>query len=90
MQEKKIPHVFDIVISGDGTDILPKILKIARSEKIKNHTLQDVEKYRYTLKSAHGYFEAGYLDENNEIQYIYPEKYIPIDTTDFPSPYVAR
>lgn len=73
MKEEKIPKVFDAICSGDGEEILYQIGN-GVNQCLKNDKPLD-NLYHYDgLKNAKGDWTLGWLNENNECEFIQSEK----------------
>lgn len=69
MKNNKIPKVFDMISSGDGEEILYEIGKAVNECDKKGVSLKNVYNYN-NYKAAKGYWVLGWLDNNNEYQYV--------------------
>jgi len=69
MKLRKIPPVFDLVISGDGEEVIFEIGNIIGEQnigKLNDHFYEEI----YKLKRAKGNWIAGWLDKNNDCKYL--------------------
>jgi len=82
MKENKIPKVFDIICSGDGEEILYEIGNGVNQCLKERKKLNQVYKY-YGLKKAKGEWCLGWLNEQNECEFIISNKE-PLDYDKLP------
>lgn len=82
MKNKKIPKVFDMVVSGDGEEILYQIGNSVNQSLKNNQDFKAVYKYD-GFKDAKGDWTIGWLDENDECEFIQSTKE-PLDYDKMP------
>lgn len=82
MKNKKIPKVFDMVVSGDGEEILYQIGNAVNQSLKINQDFKAVYKYD-GFKDAKGDWMIGWLDEDDECEFIQSTKE-PLDYDKMP------
>lgn len=66
----KIPRIFDLVISGDGEEIIAAVGGLISDLVKKGETVDKFYQYSETLRRAKGDWIAGWVDENNHCRFI--------------------
>jgi B12-binding domain/radical SAM domain protein len=85
MKNSKIPRVFDLVISGDGEEIIVKIGDVISDLVDGGESLQKFYDYSQELISAKGDWLVGWVDKTNNCKFIESkEKEIDYNKLPFP------
>lgn len=83
LKTNKIPPVFDLVLAGEGEEMIVEIGKVIYKIN-KKDAIQDFYKNASKLLEASGNWLAGWVDENNEIQFLESTKQ-QIDQNNMPN-----
>lgn len=84
MQAKKIDHVFDIVVSGDGEYVSSRIAEMVDNFLKKGLSPHSILTNMDEISSADGTWCLGWIDESNEIRTMVGTR--PIDRNQLPVP----
>lgn len=85
MRNQKIPSVFDLVVSGDGEEIIAEIGEIVGELDKKGVALNRFYEYSQSLLKARGDWLAGWIGDDNEYKFV-KSKYPEIDHNSLPYP----
>ncbi len=84
MQQGRIPKVFDLVVSGDGEEVVRAIGESIGNDILSGTTVKPFSEYASTFNSLRGNFILSWI-ENNAIESKVSEK-IQLDYASLPSP----
>lgn len=79
-----IPRVFNLVISGDGEEVIQYVGEII-SECVNNDLCKTFFDHLHVLKNANGNWIIGYLDSGGNIEYLNNNTMVDQDNMPFPS-----
>ncbi len=84
MQQKIIPQVFDLVVSGDGEEVVKQIGLSIGEDILRDRQTQPMSGYQNSFDSLQGKFILTWI-ENSAIQE-HVSKQLPLDYPNLPSP----
>lgn len=84
MQRGDIPQVFDLVVSGDGEEVIQKIGEVIGNEILNGNSIQNFSSYKNNFESIRGNFILSWIDDA-EIQTLVKQNN-PLDYPSLPSP----
>lgn len=84
MQQQVIPQVFDLVVSGDGEEVIQKIGEIIGNEILSGNPIKAFSAYEDHFHSVRGNFILSW-NENNSIKTLVKQKNL-LDYESLPSP----
>jgi len=84
MQQGIIPQVFDLVVSGDGEEVIQKIGEVIGKEILNGNSIKNFSSYKNDFESIRGNFILSWID-NAKIQTLVRQNN-PLDYSSLPSP----
>ncbi len=84
MHEGRIPQVFDLIVSGDGEEVVDRLGAVLGSEILSNIPLKNFSHYYSSFESIRGNFILSWID--NKIIKTMSKEDNPLDYDNLPSP----
>ena len=88
MESGEIPHIFDLVVSHDGQELIPKIIETVEEMQNSGKTSREVMNDIWIFQNVPGYWTLGTINKEGTVEYTRPQSYTPIHTPENRSPYV--